>query len=224
MSDRTIVITGAAGALGRVVAERFRAHGDTLALLDLIETDQHAEYFACCDLRDAEACQAQVERIRDRFGHIDVLLNIAGGFEMGEPVYATRTEVWKRMFDINVWTMINMVQAVVPVMRAQGRGKIVNMGARAALRGSALMGAYAASKSVVMRLTESLADELGEDGINVNCILPSIIDTPRNRQDMPDEEHARWVSPDAIAHTMEFLASEASDAMHGAALPVDGLC
>ena len=222
MTARTVLITGASGALGRVVAERFRARGDALALLDQVEIDQSAEYVGRCDLRDPDACKTEVDKIRERLGRIDVLLNIAGGFEMGEPVYATRRETWQFMFDVNLWTMLHMLEAVVPVMRGQGEGKIVNMGARAALRGTALMGAYAASKSAVIRLTESLADELKEEGINVNCILPSIIDTPRNRADMPDADYARWVPPERIADVMEFLTSPAAEAMHGAAVPVDG--
>lgn len=222
MSSRTVLITGAAGALGRVVAERFRQKGDDLALLDQIEPDQAAGYVGCCDLRDPDACQVEISRILDRYGRIDVLLNIAGGFEMGEPVYATKRGTWKFMFDVNLWTMLHMLEAVVPVMCEQGEGKIVNMGARAALKGSALMGAYAASKSAVVRLTESLADELKEEDINVNCILPSIIDTPRNRADMPNEDYSRWVSPERIADVMEFLTSSAAEAMHGASIAVDG--
>ncbi len=222
MSARTVLITGAAGALGRVVAERFRERGDDLALIDQIEPDQPAGYVGCCDLRDPEACQAEVSRILDRYGRIDVLLNIAGGFEMGEPVYATNRDTWRFMFDVNLWTMLHMLEAVVPLMRERGQGKIVNMGARAALRGSALMGAYAASKSAVIRLTESLAEELKEDGINVNCLLPSIIDTPRNRADMPNEDYSRWVSPERIADVMEFLTSSAAEALHGASIAVDG--
>ncbi len=222
MTTRTVLITGASGALGRVVAERFRARGDALALLDQVEFEQSAEYIGTCDLRDRDACKTEVGKILERLGRVDVLLNVAGGFEMGEPVYSTRRETWQFMFDVNLWTMLHMLEAVVPVMREQKEGKIVNMGARAALRGSALMGAYAASKSAVMRLTESLADELKEEGINVNCILPSIIDTPRNRADMPDADYARWVPPERIADVMEFLASPAAEAMHGAAVPVDG--
>lgn len=222
MSARTVLITGASGALGRVVAERFRSRGDALALLDQVAFDQSAEYIGRCDLRDPDACNTEVDSILAQLGRIDVLLNVAGGFEMGEPVYETRRETWQFMFDVNVCTMLHMLEAVVPVMRKQQAGKIVNMGARAALRGTALMGAYAASKSAVIRLTESLADELKDEGINVNCILPSIIDTPRNRADMPDADYARWVPPDRIADVMEFLASPAAEAMHGAAVPVDG--
>lgn len=223
VANRRIVITGAAGAVGRTVAQHFNGLGDSLALLDQIEVPMKAAYVGHCDLTQVDACHEHVRRIASRLGGVDVLLNVVGGFEMGAPVYATRSETWKLMFDVNIWTMVHMLEAVVPVMRGQGSGKIVNMGARAALRGVGMMGAYCASKAAVVRLTESLSDELKEEGINVNCILPSIIDTPRNRMDMPDADQSRWVAPERIAQVMDFLASPAADAMHGAALPVEGL-
>ena len=221
MSGRVVLISGAAGALGRSVARRFAAEGDQLALLDLAPCEIDAAYHGQCDLTDAKACGREVERIVERLGRIDILLNITGGFEMGEPVHATSEKTWQFMFDVNLWTLVRMVEAVVPVMRAQGSGRIVNMGARAGLRGSALMGAYAASKSAVMRLTESLSDELKEHGVQVNCILPSIIDTPRNRSDMPDADYSRWVQPERIADVMAFLVSSGGADIHGASIPVE---
>ena len=222
MAHRRVVITGAAGALGQAGAKHFAGLGDRLALLDQVEVQRQADYRGCCDLRDLEACRREVDGVVSRLEGIDVLLSVAGGFEMGEPVYSTESDLWQRMFDINLWTMVNMVQAVVPVMRRQGSGKIVTIGARAALRGAARMGAYCASKSAVVRVTESLADELKEEGINVNCIMPSIIDTPRNRMDMPDADFTRWVAPQRIADVMEFLVSDAASDLHGVALAVDG--
>ena len=221
MSGRVVLITGAAGALGKAVARRFAAEGDQLALLDQVATGEDAAFAAQCDLADGQACQKAVTQIVERLGRIDVLLNVAGGFEMGEPVHATQAKTWQFMFDVNLWTLVRMVESVVPVMRKQGSGSIVNMGARAALRGAALMGAYAASKSAVMRLTESLSDELRGAGVQVNCILPSIIDTPRNRGDMPDADHSLWVKPERIADVMAFLVSPGGADIHGAAIPVD---
>lgn len=165
MTGRVVVITGAAGVLGRAVARGFAAEGDTLALLDQVEIDSDAAYRGRCDLTDAAACRREIDDVVRQLGRIDVLLNIAGGFEMGEPVHATSEKTWRFMFDVNLWTAVRMLEAVVPVMRRQGGGKIVNMGARAALRGSAMMGAYAASKSAVIRLTESLSDELKYEGV-----------------------------------------------------------
>ncbi len=223
MTNKVVLITGAAGALGRAVAERFATEGNQLALLDQVPTNIQAAYSAQCDLGDSTATRVHVARIVAQLGRIDVLLNIAGGFEMGEPVHATSEKTWKFMFDVNLWTLVHMLEAVVPVMRDQGAGKIINMGARAALRGSALMGAYAASKSAVIRLTESLSDELKELGVQVNCILPSIIDTPRNRSDMPDADYSQWVQPQRIAEVMAFLVSPGGADIHGASIPVDAL-
>jgi len=142
---------------------------------------------------------------------------------MGDSVADTSDETWDFMFNLNTRTVLNMARAVVPGMVERKSGKIINIGARAGLRGSASMAAYAASKSVVIRLTESLADELKEAGINVNCILPSIIDTERNRSDMPNANFDQWVAPKALAKVVRFLASEAADPIHGAAIPVEGL-
>jgi len=142
---------------------------------------------------------------------------------MGEAVHETRDATWDFLLDLNARSIIHTARAVVPGMVARGEGRIVNVAAHAALRGTAGMGAYCASKSAVMRLTESMAAELRERGINVNCVMPTIIDTPENRRDMPDADPARWVAPADLAEVIRFLASPAARAVHGAALPVTGL-
>jgi NAD(P)-dependent dehydrogenase (short-subunit alcohol dehydrogenase family) len=151
-----------------------------------------------------------------------VLLNIAGGFTMGPPVHETSVETWDFMLNLNARTVFLMSRAVVPHMLAQGGGKIVNVSARAGLAGKANMAPYIVAKSAVIRLTESMADELKHDNINVNCILPGTIDTPRNREEMPDADFSKWVAPEALADTMPFLASDAARAVTGAVLPVTG--
>jgi len=219
---KVVVITGAAGALGRAVANEFASRGAKLALVDII--DAAGPHLALVgDLTDAAAAQKIVADITRKLGRIDVLANVAGGFTMGETVAETTDKTWNFMFDLNVKTMLNMVRATVPTMLAGGGGKIVNIGARAGLKGAGRMGAYCASKAVVIRLTESLADELKGSHINVNCILPSVIDTARNRQDMPDADPAKWVSPADLARAIAFLASDAAHAIHGVALPVEAL-
>ncbi len=159
----------------------------------------------------------------DSFGRIDVLCNIAGGFRMGHPVHETPEDTWELMLDLNAKSVIHTARAVVPGMIAAGYGKIVNIAALAGLAGKANMGAYSAAKSAVIRLTESMSAELRDKGINVNCILPSIIDTPQNRADMPGADPRRWVAPEALAEVVLFLASDAARAIHGAAIPVTGL-
>ena len=221
-SNRVVLVTGAAGALGKAVVEKFATGDATVAQLDVVPID-NAHYSAVCDLTDSESCKEAVIAIVDSLGAIDVLANIAGGFTMGETVHEISDETWDFMFGLNAKSVINMARAVLPVMLPRHSGKIVNIGARAGLRGAPNMAAYSASKSVVMRLTESLADELKEEGINVNAILPSIIDTERNRQDMPNADFNKWVAPAAIAEVVAFLASAAADPIHGALLPVEGL-
>ena len=221
-SNRVVLVTGAAGALGKAVVEKFATGDATVAQLDVVPID-NAHYSAVCDLTDSESCKEAVAAIVDSLGAIDVLANIAGGFTMGETVHEISDETWDFMFGLNAKSVINMARAVLPVMLPRQSGKIVNIGARAGLRGAPNMAAYSASKSVVMRLTESLADELKEEGINVNAILPSIIDTERNRQDMPNADFNKWVAPAAIAEVVAFLASAAADPIHGALLPVEGL-
>jgi NAD(P)-dependent dehydrogenase (short-subunit alcohol dehydrogenase family) len=220
--DQVVVITGAAGALGRATAEYFSQSGAKLALLDVVKIEGPT-FSRVCDLTDADACRAVVAEIEAALGPVAVLANIAGGFAMGEAVHETSDQTWDFLMGLNAHSVLNMARAVVPGMIERGRGKVVNIGAGAGQRGIGSMGAYSASKSVVIRLTEAMADELKDKGINVNCILPSVIDTERNRQDMPNADFSRWVKPEAMARVIGFLASEAATPIHGAALPVSGL-
>ena len=230
-ADRTVMITGAAGHLGRAVAAAFAAQGARLGLVDLRRDALQRAYggederrrFVAVDLLDAAARGVAVDGVVAQGRRIDVLCNIAGGFRMGEPVHATSDADWNFLFDINARTLLHASRAVVPRMLEAGGGRIVNVGAWAAQHGAAGKGAYVASKSAVIRLTESMALELREHGINVNCVLPTIIDTPDNRAAMPGADPARWVAPADLASVIVFLASDAARAVHGAALPVSGL-
>jgi NAD(P)-dependent dehydrogenase (short-subunit alcohol dehydrogenase family) len=226
-----VAVTGAAGNLGRATAEAFRARGAALALIDLDlgalrkahGEDGAAQQLLAADLTKAESAAGAAAAILARHRRIDALCNIAGGFAMGGKVHETPDETWRHMLMLNVGTMVNMVRAVAPAMLAAGRGRIVNVGAAAALSGKAEMGPYVAAKSAVIRLTESMAAELRPSGINVNCVLPSIIDTPENRRAMPKADPGKWVAPAALADVIAFLASDAARAVHGAAVPVVGL-
>jgi NAD(P)-dependent dehydrogenase (short-subunit alcohol dehydrogenase family) len=213
---RTVVITGASGNLGRAVADAFAE--DNLVLLDLKRGDLKGN-FVETNLLDAQSVEAAVRKLE----RIDVLCNLAGGFRMGSAVHETSDKDWNFLMDLNARTVLNMARAVVPVMLKGGGGKIVNVAAFAAQKGAAQMGAYIASKSAVIRLTETMAAELREKNINVNCVLPTIIDTPENRRAMPDADPKRWVAPADLARVIAFLASDAARAIHGAALPVTGL-
>ncbi|HEX9434746.1 MAG TPA: SDR family NAD(P)-dependent oxidoreductase [Burkholderiales bacterium] len=221
----TVMLTGAAGNLGRAVAAAFAEAGANLVLLDLKGNLQESDrqLFVATDLLNAESVQAAVDQAVRRFKRIDVLCNLAGGFRMGSPVHETSDKDWNFLFDVNARTVLNTARAVVPLMLKAGGGKIVNVGAYAAQKGAAQMGAYVASKSAVIRLTETMAAELRSHNINVNCVLPTIIDTPENRAAMPDADPKRWVAPQDLARVILFLASDAARAIHGAALPVTGL-
>jgi NAD(P)-dependent dehydrogenase (short-subunit alcohol dehydrogenase family) len=230
-TGKVVLVTGAAGNLGRAVAQAFAASGAALVLFDIDEAalrnvlqgEERQVQRQAVDLFDAAAVSAAVERVLNQHGRIDVLCNVAGGFRMGHPVHDTPPDVWRLMMDLNPGVLLNMAHAVVPGMLSAGSGKIVHIGAMAGLQGRPDMGAYSAAKSAVIRLTESMAAELREKGINVNCILPSILDTPQNRADMPKADPHRWVAPAALADVALFLASERARAIHGAAIPVTGL-
>lgn len=233
LTNRVVIVTGAAGNLGIAVARAFRAAGARLVLVDR-EPDRLARLFpglagspdhylaAPVDLTDEAAVKAMVDETLGRLGRIDVLVNVAGGYRGGTPVHETPLATWDFLLNLNARTVYIASSAVIPAMLRQGSGKIVNVAARAALQGAAKLGAYSASKSAVMRLTEAMAAELKNDGINVNCVMPGTIDTPENRAAMPKADTSRWVQPEALADVILFLASDAARAVHGAAIPVYG--
>jgi NAD(P)-dependent dehydrogenase (short-subunit alcohol dehydrogenase family) len=232
--QRSIMVTGAAGHLGRAVAAAFGAQGVRLVLVDRDQRALEAAFggasapagetlLRAADLLDGAQVGAAVASAVQRFGRIDAACHLAGGFRMGEPVHETSDANWDFLFDINTRTLRNIARGVVPQMLAQGGGRIVTVGAASASRGLAQMGAYTAAKSAAIRLTEAMSAELRERNINVNCVLPTIIDTPENRASMPDADPARWVAPAALADVIVFLCSDAARAVHGAALPVSGL-
>lgn len=228
--DRVVIVTGAAGNLGRAVAQAFAQLGCRLVLVDRHAHDGDAAGAAGgsslhvnADLRRQDEAQRVADAALQAFGRIDVLCNVAGGFRMGEAVHDTTEQTWDFLFDLNARSVVHMAHAVLPHMLARGAGKVVNVGALGALKGNAHMGAYAASKAAVMRLTESMSAEVRMHGINVNCVLPSTIDTPENRAAMPDADPSVWVAPPDLANVIVYLASPQSRAIHGALIPVAGL-
>ncbi|AFL72593.1 SDR family oxidoreductase [Thiocystis violascens] len=232
LKGKTVLITGAAGNLGRATARAFATHGARLALVgrdpqtladaqQALGPDPETDIFAA-DLLQPSAVSAMVDQVIARFGQLHVVANLAGGFTMGPPVHETSDADWDFMMDLNARTVFNCVRATVPRLLDAGSGRIVNISARAATKGSGHMAPYCASKAAVIALTESLADELKHQGINVNCLLPGTLDTPQNRAAMPDQDFSTWVSLDALAEVVLFLASDASRAITGAAIPVYG--
>lgn len=223
MSDRVIAITGGHGVLGRAVLKAALADGLGVAVIDHVRGQSVPDgvlALAGVDLTDAAAAQEAIDAVVAHFGRLDALLNIAGGF-----VWQTVDDAepaWERMFALNLTTALNTSRAALPSLKASPEGRIINVGANGALKSAAGMGAYAASKAAVHRLTESLAEELKDTSVTVNAVLPSILDTTQNRQDMPDADPARWVAPADLARVMLFLASPESRAVTGALVPVTG--
>ena len=222
MAGRIIAITGAAGVLGSAVA---KAAAELPVQLALIDHAQHcpgpegAFIQTGVDLTDPVQAGAAIDAVAEQLGGLDVLLNIAGGFRW-EPVEGGDPETWPHLFRLNVLTATNASRAAIPHLKRSAAGRIVNVGSAAALKAGLGMGGYAASKSAVHRLTESLSIELGDNDITVNAVLPAIIDTPANRADMPDADFSTWVRPAAIADTILFLASHAARGVNGALVPV----
>lgn len=221
LTNKRIIVTGVAGSLGRAVAAQAADYGAQVVGLDIVPqlTDKNIVHYQQIDLTDRSATAACINNL----DNIDALVNVAGGFAMGTEASEPDDKEWQWMFRINVDTMRNATMASVPKLRATGRGSIVNIGALGAVTGLPQMSAYGCAKSSVMRLTESLAEELKNDGINVNAVLPSIIDTAANREAMPDADFSQWVTPQQLAEVICFLISERATAITGALIPVKGL-
>jgi NAD(P)-dependent dehydrogenase (short-subunit alcohol dehydrogenase family) len=225
---RAVIVTGAFGVLGAAVARKFADAGAQVGLLDRAAPPEWTHtfpaphrLFAGIDLTDAAATTAAVREFSEFAGGLDVLVNVAGGFQWRQ-LSADALEVWETMFAMNLKTAVLACSAALPYLGARGPGRIINIGAGAAARAAAGMGAYTASKAGVERLTESLAEELKDRQITVNCVLPGTLDTPRNRADMPQADFSRWVAPQAVADVVAFLASDAARAVTGAAIRVSG--
>ena len=220
LDGKIAIVTGAAGHLGRALTGRLRDVGATVVGLDAQPPQAAgANGGAVVDLCDTDAVSGLINDVLGRYQRIDCLLNVTGGFSMAP---ATDLGLWDTLWRKNLLTTLNVTRAMLPSMLARNVGAIVNVAARVE-PARAQMAAYAASKSAVICLTESLAAEVRASGVRVNCVMPSILDTPPNRQAMPDAETHQWVSPEALADVMLFLCSDAARAIHGAAIPVFGL-
>ena len=225
LKDQVILVTGGFGALGRAVCAACLTQGARVVALDRADQnsapaeDQRLD-LGGVDLTDSAQTERAVGAALAKFSRIDGLVNVAGGF-VWQTVADADPQQWQSMYAINLNTAVVTSRAVLPHMQ-EGSGRIVNIGAYAALRAQAGMGPYTAAKSAVMRFTESLAEELKDRAINVNAVLPSIIDTAQNRADMPDADHARWVSPEALAEVIVFLLGPGARAITGALIPVTG--
>jgi len=229
MEGRVVAVTGAFGALGRVVVDAAAVRGALTAAIDAAAPSAEiAERLpvstlalAQIDLASPDQTRAAMAAIKGRFGRLDALINVAGGF-VWEKVEGGGPTAWERMFAVNLMTAVNASRAALPLLLESGAGRIVNVGALAAVKAGVGMGPYAASKAAVHRFTESLAEEFKGRGVTVNAVLPSTIDTPANRTAMPDADFGKWVAPGDLAAAILFLASPQAGAITGALLPVTG--
>jgi len=237
MPDRfdtqTIVVTGGTGELGRHVTALLHSLGARVIVPFRSEqalqafSERHAELsrevrFIRLDAQDGDKVLRAMEQWMAAEGVPHGLVNLIGGYAFGLPVAESTLDDLYRMLDLNLAPTFHFCRALVPHMLSAGRGRIVNVGARAGLEGTANHAAYSIAKSAVIRFTESLAAEVKHSHLNVNCVLPSIIDTASNRRDMPNADFSRWVAPADLAQVIAFLLSDGARAIHGASLPVYG--
>ena len=235
MKDKVAIVTGATGALGRVVTRRLAQNGAKVVVLYRKDEalDDLKEYLGDMgssvtgfmgDATDLQSAQSLARKAIEEHGRIDILLNIAGAYAGGKALADTDEETWDTMMNVNLKTAFLCSKTVLPHMMERRQGKIVNVAARTAVqRGTrARSGAYAVSKAGVVTLTEALAEETRDHGIQVNCIMPSTIDTEANRRMLPKADFTKWVDPEEIAEVILFLASDASKPTSGASIPVYG--
>ncbi|MFC6140538.1 SDR family NAD(P)-dependent oxidoreductase [Paraburkholderia silvatlantica] len=230
MNGKVVAVTGGFGNLGLVTALLLAERGARVALIGRGAAPAAAALpgalaGALCmggvDLVDANAAQTAFSTLQGKLGGLDALVNVAGAFRW-ETIGDGDARTWDLMFDLNVKTALNASKAALPHLVQSGAGRVVNIGAGAGLKAGLGMGAYSASKAGVARLTEALSEELKDKGVTVNAILPSIIDTPQNRADMPDADFTRWVQPREIATVIAFLLGADAQAITGALIPVNG--
>jgi NAD(P)-dependent dehydrogenase (short-subunit alcohol dehydrogenase family) len=227
LNGKVVAVTGGFGSLGASVAKVVITAGAKVALLDRVEASKapsdlsQALALGGVDLGSSASARDAIAQIIAHFGRLDAIVNIAGGFRW-EKIDGGSIDTWDALYQMNVRTALNASQAALPHLIASGSGRIVNVGAAAATKPGTGMGAYAASKAGVAKLTEALADELKDRAVTVNAVLPSIIDTAVNRADMPDADTSRWVKPEQIAELIVFLLSDRASAITGALIPIAG--
>jgi NAD(P)-dependent dehydrogenase (short-subunit alcohol dehydrogenase family) len=231
-SDKVALITGGTGGLGRPVTLAFLHEGASViatyikkeeadALKDVVGPSARLELLPL-DAADETACRALVDGITARHGHLDILVNAIGGYAGGKPLWETDTKTYQLMLTLNLHAGYNLARAVVTAMLRKKSGVIVNIASKAALDHAAGNAAYAASKAATLALFDCLAQEVKGQGVRVNSVLPSIIDTEANRKAMPNADFSKWPKPEEIAQVILFLCSNEARLVHGAAIPVYG--
>ena len=226
LSGKNIVVTGAFGALGAAVVGAVRTAGGQVACIDHTQAaDAPAACTGCVliggvDLASPESATQALDTAATQLGPLHGIVNVVGGFRW-QTIAQAEVATWDLMYTLNVRTALNATHAALPRLQASG-ARIINIGAAGAIKAATGMAAYAAAKAGIAKLTEALADELKATGTTVNAVLPSIIDTPANRADMPNADFASWVRPEQVADLIVFLLSERAAAITGALIPITG--
>jgi NAD(P)-dependent dehydrogenase (short-subunit alcohol dehydrogenase family) len=216
--NQVVLVTGATGGLGTAVSKVFREAGWTV-----LEVSRSAGPDAIsADLTTVDGAKSAVARALERAGHIDALVHLVGGYAGGKPIAETDDLLWERMLNLNLNAAFYMARAILPHMLAAKSGRIIMIGSRVAIDPVAKMGAYAVSKAALVALVRTIAAEVKNSGVTANIILPSVIDTPANRAQMPSVDPTKWVKPEAIARFIRWLASEESGDVNGAVIPIYG--
>ena len=222
-----VLVTGVSGALGSAIAEAFDAAGATVCGADIVAPDDEdalvdpetVEFYET-DATDESSVEDTVGTILDEHGRLDAICNVAGTWRGGDPIHETDVDEFDTLFDVNLRSMFLVSKHAIPHLR-ETEGAIVSVSARSSLEGGEGDGPYRASKAGVRLLTETIAEEnLGT--VRANAIMPSVIDTPMNREMMPDADHDEWVDPADIADVVLFLCSSEAGVTSGAAVPVYG--
>ncbi|HEV2237978.1 MAG TPA: SDR family oxidoreductase [Ktedonobacterales bacterium] len=236
LHGRVALVTGGAGGLGQAVSAAFAGAGATVIIVESAQQRAAAEAmiaaasargermsYLAADVLDEASVQTTIGAIMAEQQRLDVVLNLVGGFAAGQPVTALDLVTWQRMLDLNVRSALLVSKHAGSVMAQRGEGCILNISSRGARTGRKHAAAYAIAKGAIITLTEVQAEEMRDQGVRVNCILPSIIDTPANRASMPGADYARWPRAEDVARVLLFLASDDAKLISGAAIPVYGL-
>lgn len=223
---KLVIVTGGTGQAGRVVARAYAEAGATVVIADRAAPNDPAEFegliFHSLDVLDEAGVEKFFEEVIQQHGPVYALVNTVGGYHAGEPVSQLRLKDFEGQFELNLKSAFLLTRAAVKSMAASGGGKIVHFSSRAAVEKGTNSFAYSASKQAVVRLVEAVAQETRHQNININCLMPSIIDTPTNRASMPGSDFKQWPTPEQISKVLLFLTSEEAELISGAAVPVYG--
>jgi NAD(P)-dependent dehydrogenase (short-subunit alcohol dehydrogenase family) len=226
LNGKVTLITGAKGGLGSFVTEAFLSAGARVAgaSRSIQQSDfSHPEFFAIpAELSSGDAARKLAEDVIGRFGRIDVLVHVMGGFAGGKSVAETDDDTFEKMLDVNYRAAFYIARAVLPQMRVQGSGRILAVASRQAAEPGAMVGAYSASKAALVALVRVIALENKDRRISANTVLPGTMDTPANRAGDPQADRSRWLQPSQVAALLVHLASDAGEQITGAAIPIYG--